>query len=161
MAKIMGINHISFAVKNVDEAIRTAVEVLGGEVMMKFEETNLKYKGACIQLGQSIISFLEGTDKSSFVTKFVEERGEGVQHMGLEIDNIEEFVKELEAKGVRVDKAHLKDVNFQEALVGPKVGHGVVLQLMQWRAGPMDVTPEGKERLKQKYREVPGEKLIE
>jgi len=137
------------------------VEVLGGEVMMKFEETNLKYIGACIQLGQSIISFIQGTEESSFVTQFVKERGEGVQHMGLEIDNIEEFVKQLEAKGIRVDKGHMKDENFQEALVGPRTGHGVVLQLMQWKGGPMDLSPEGRERLKQKYREVPGERLIE
>ncbi len=161
MARVQGINHVSFAVKNLDEAIQSATEILGGALMMKFEETNLKYKGACIKFGQSIVSYIQGTDKNSFVTRFVEERGEGVQHIGLEIDNIEEYVKELEAKGIRVDKGHLKDGNFQEALVGPRTGHGVVLQLMQWKGGPMDVPPEGVERLKQKYREVPGERLIE
>ena len=51
--------------------------------------------------------------------------------------------------------------DFPEALVGPKVGNGVVLQLMQWKDGPMDVSPEGKERLKRKYRETPGLKLVE
>ena len=161
MAKIKGINHVSFAVRNLDEAIRAAEENLGGEVMMRFEETNLKYVGACVKFGQSIVSFIQGTDESSFVTKFVEERGEGVQHIGLELDNIEEFVKQLEAKGIRVDKGHMKDENFQEALVGPRTGYGVVLQLMQWKGGPMDVSPEGTERVKQKYREVPGERLIE
>ncbi len=161
MTKVKAINHIGFAVKDLDEAIRSAVETLGGEVMAKFEETNLKYKGACVQFGQSIVSFIQGTDKDSFVTKFLEQRGEGVQHIGLEIDNIEEFIQQLEDKGVKVYKEHLKDVNFQEALVGPKTGFGVVLQLMQWRGGPMDTTPEGKERLRQKYRQVPGERLIE
>ena len=161
MAKIKGINHVSFAVKNLDESIRSALEILGGEVMMRFEETNLKYIGACVQFGQSIVSLIQGTDKSSFVTKFVEERGEGVQHIGLEIDNIEEFVKQLESKGIRVNKGHMKDENFQEALVGPRTGYGVVLQLMHWKGGPMDVSLEGKERLKQKYREVTGERLLE
>jgi hypothetical protein len=32
---------------------------------------------------------------------------------------------------------------------------------MQWKDGPMDTTPEGIERLKQKYRETPGLKLID
>jgi catechol 2,3-dioxygenase-like lactoylglutathione lyase family enzyme len=161
MAKIKGINHIAFVVKDLEEALHSAVEILGGEIVMRFEETNLKYVGACVQFGQSIVSFFHGTDPNSFVTKFVQERGEGIQHIGLEIDNIEEYIKELEGKGVRVDKGHMKDVNFQEALVGPKIGHGVVLQLMQWKGGPMDLTPEGKERLKQKYREVPGGCLLE
>ena len=135
MAKIKGINHVSFAVRNLDEAIRAAEENLGGGVMMRFEETNLKYIGACIQFGQSIVSFIQGTDESSFVTKFVEERGEGVQHIGLELDNIEEFVKQLEARGIRVDKGHMKDENFQEALVGPRTGYGVILHLCSGKEG--------------------------
>ncbi len=44
MAGIKGVNHKSFAVKDLDAALRNAVEVLGGGIMMKFEETNLKYR---------------------------------------------------------------------------------------------------------------------
>ena len=69
-------------------------------------------------------------------------------------------VAELEAKGIRVDKSDMADEKFKEALVGPKTGNGIVLQLMEWKEGPMDVSPEGKERLKQKYRETPGLRLI-
>ena len=161
MAKIKGITHVSFAVKDLDEAIRSAEENLGGELMMKFESIEQKYIGACIQLGESIISVIQATDESSFMAEFIKERGVGVQHIGLEIDNLEEFVKQLEAKGIRVDKGDMKYENFQEALVGPRTGYGVVLQLQQWKGGPLDVSPEGKERLMQKYREVPGIRLIE
>lgn len=161
MAKIKGINHLGFAVKNLDEAIRSAEENLGGELMIEFESTKQKYKGALVQLGESIISLIESTDENGFIAKFVESRGEGIQHIGLEVDNLEEFVKHLESKGIRVDKTDMEDVNFPEALVGPRTGYGVVLQLIQWKAGPMDVSAEGKERIRQKYREVPGLRLIE
>ena len=161
MAKILGINHVSFAVNDLEEAIQSVVKVLGGELMIRFESTAEKYKGACIQLGEDIISFIQATDESSFVAKYIERKGVGVQHIGLTIDNIEEYVEQLERKGVRVDKTHMKEGNFKEALVGPKTGYGVVLQLTQWKEGPMDVSPEGKERLKQKYRDEPGLLLIE
>jgi methylmalonyl-CoA/ethylmalonyl-CoA epimerase len=95
------------------------------------------------------------------VAKFIEERGAGIQHIGLDVDNLEELVEHLEHKGIKVDKSHMKDEDFPEALVGPKAGYGVVLQLMQWKGGSMDVSPEGKEQLKKKYRELPGLKLIE
>ena len=36
MAKITSINHIAFAVKNLNESLHNAIEVLGGELMMKF-----------------------------------------------------------------------------------------------------------------------------
>ena len=161
MAKIKGINHLGFAVRNLDESIRSAEENLGGELIIKFESIKGKYKGALIQLGESIISLIESTDENSFMAKFIESRGEGIQHIGLEVDNLEEFVKHLESKGKRVDRTDMADVNFQEALVGPRTGFGVVLQLMQWKAGPMGVSPEGKKRIKQKYQEVPGLRLIE
>ena len=161
MAKIIRINHVAFVVKNMDEAIKNAVENLGGELMMKFESTKAKYKGACIQLGEDIISVIEPTDESSFIAKHIEARGVGVQHIGLEIDNLEEYVKQLELKGIKVDKQDMKDENFKEALVGPRTGYGVVLQLCQWKEGPMDVSPGGKKRLIRKYRETPGLRLIE
>jgi len=161
MAKIKGINHLGYAVKNLDESIRSAEDNLGGELIIKFESIKQKYKGALIQFGESIISLIESTDENGFIAKFVESRGEGIQHIGLEIDNLEEFVEQLESKGIRVDRTDMADVNFPEALVGPRTGFGVVLQLMQWKAGPMDVSTEGKERIKQKYREVPGLRLVE
>jgi len=160
LAKILGINHLAFVVKDLEESIVSAVDILGGELTMKIESTKEKYMGAIIQLGDSYISFLQATDESSFVAKYLETKGPGIQHMGLTIDDLEEYVAELEAGGVRVEKSGMKDEKFKEALVGPKTGNGVVLQLMEWRDGPMDVTPEGKERLKQKYRETPGLGLI-
>ena len=161
MGKILGINHIAFVVKDLDESVRSAVDVLGGEFIMKFESTTQKYIGACIQLGENIISFLQATDESSFIAKHLEKRGVGIQHIGLTIENLEEYVEELERKGVRVDKTDMKNDKFKEALVGPKIGSGVVLQLIDWKDGAMDLSPEGKERLKQKYRETPGLRLIE
>ena len=161
MARIKGINHVAFAVRNLDEAIRAAEENLGGELTMKAENTNDKYKVATIQLGESIISLIEATDESSFIAKHIAEKGVGVQHIGLEIENLEEFVKELEAKGVRVDKGHMNDEEFPEALVGPRTGYGVVLQLMEWKGGPFDLSPEGKELVKKKWGESPGLRLIE
>ena len=37
MAKITSINHIAFAVKNLEDSLHNATEILGGELMMKFE----------------------------------------------------------------------------------------------------------------------------
>ena len=94
------------------------------------------------------------------MARHIEVRGVGVQHMGLTIEDLDSYVEELEGKGVRVDKTDMANEKFREALVGPRTGNGIVLQLMEWKDGPMDVSPEGKERLKQKYRETPGLRLM-
>jgi methylmalonyl-CoA/ethylmalonyl-CoA epimerase len=161
MAGIVGINHIAFVVEDLEASIRNALDVLGGEFILKFESSAGKYIGACIQLGDDIVSYLQATDEGSFVAKHLEKKGPGVQHMGLTIEGLDDYVAELEAKGIRVDKSDMADEKFKEALVGPKTGQGVVLQLMEWRDGTMDTTPEGKEQLKRKYRESPGLKVLE
>ena len=89
MAGVTGINHIAFAVKNLKESLDNATEVLGGEIMMKFESIEDKYEGACVKFGSSIMSFITSHDPDSFIYKFVEKHGNGVQHIGLEIDDIE------------------------------------------------------------------------
>ena len=155
MAGVTGINHIAFAVKNLQDSLQNATEVLGGEIMMKFESLEDKYEGACVKFGTSIMSFISSHDPESFIYKFVEKHGNGVQHIGLEIDDIEQYVKELEKKGVRVDKGEMSDKTFPEALVGPKTGNGVVLQLTGWKKGPFDSTYEGCERLCEKYSQNP------
>ena len=90
MWKIKGINHISFAVKDLDQAIEGAVKNMGGELMMKFESVTDKYIGACVALGEHVISYIQATDESSFVAKHIEMKGVGPQHMGITVENLEE-----------------------------------------------------------------------
>ena len=120
MAKITSINHIAFAVKNLQDSLHNATEILGGELMMRFESLEDKYEGACVKFGSSIMSFITSHDPDSFIYKYVEKHGNGIQHIGLEIDNIEQYVKNLEKKGVKVDTSAMSDKKFPEALVGPK-----------------------------------------
>ena len=160
MAKITSINHIAFAVKNLHDSLHNATEILGGELMMKFESLEDKYEGACVKFGTSIMSFITIHDTDSFNYKYVEKHGNGIQHIGLEIDNIEQYVENLEKKGVKVDTSEMSDKKFPEALVGPKTGNGVVLQLTGWKEGPFDTSYDGCERLCEKYTQNPKLKLV-
>ena len=160
MAKVKSINHIAFAVKDFNAALENAIEVLGGEMMMEFESIEDRYKGACVRFGDSIMSFISSDDPESFISKHVEKYGNSIQHIGLEIDNIEQYVENLEKKGIKVDTSEMSDKKFPEALVGPKTGNGVVLQLTGWKEGPFDASYDGCERLCEKYTQNPKLKLV-
>ena len=160
MAKITSINHIAFAVKNLEDSLKNAIDVLGGQLMMKFESIEDKYEGACVKFGSSIMSFITSHDPDSFIYKYVEKHGNGIQHIGLEIDDIDNYIADLKKKGVKIDTTDMIDKKYPEALVGPKVGNGVVLQLTGWREGPFDSTFEGCDRLCEKYSQNPKLKLI-
>ncbi|MDJ0628084.1 MAG: VOC family protein [Rhodobacter sp.] len=124
MAKITAIDHVAFAVRDLPAALDNAINVLGGEMMMEFESVQDKYRGAFARFGVSIVSFTSSDDPEGFLSKFVEKHGNGNQHIGLEIDDIEEYVAGLEAKGVKLDKTEMADGDFQEALIGPRTGNG-------------------------------------
>ncbi len=160
MAKITYINHIAFEVKKLHDSLHKATEILGGELMMRFESLEDKYEGACVKFGSSIMSFITSHDPDSFIYKYVEKHGNGIQHIGLEIDNIEQYVENLEKKGIKVDTSEMSDKKFPEALVGPKTGNGVVLQLTGWKEGPFDTSYDGCERLCEKYTQNPKLKLV-
>ena len=54
--------------------------------------------------------------------------------MGLEVDNLTEFVEEVEGKGYRIP---LRDEfsNRSEVVLRPRDAAGVVLQILQWKGG--------------------------
>ena len=41
-------------------------------------------------------------EPDGFLSKFIEKRGEGLHHIGLVVDDLDEFVHDLESKGIRI-----------------------------------------------------------
>lgn len=136
MAKIKRIDHVAIAVKDADEATQKYVKLLNAvhirtEVLQeKAGPTKVSY----VQLGENIISLIQAMEEDGFVNKHIAKHGEGLHHMGLEVDNLDEFVKEAEAKGFTIP---LKDEfsNRKEVVLRPRDSAGVVLQVMQWKGG--------------------------
>lgn len=72
-----------------------------------------------MRFGTSIMSYISGDEPDSFISKYVEKHGNGIQHIGVKIDDIHDHVAEPEAKGVTLDKAEMADEACQETFVGP------------------------------------------
>jgi len=141
MARIVRLDHIALVVKDLEQAIAHAEEKYGARFLSKDDNEEQKYTVAVLQLGENIISLIAPTEESSFVGEFLNRHGEGIQHLGLEVDNLEEYVKELESRGVRVPVKQFEGKGRKEALVSPKDAFGTVLQLIEWEGGT-DTSPE-------------------
>ena len=61
-----------------------------------------KVKTAFFMVGPTKIELLEPTSEESTIAKFIEKRGEGVHHIAYATKNVNEALKEVEAKGVRL-----------------------------------------------------------
>src|SRR5437868_4744721 len=66
-----------------------------------------------------------------FVAKWLDRRGEGVHHMNLRVDRIEEQIERLESAGVPLILVSLEDPNWKEAFIHPSNARGVLVQLAE------------------------------
>jgi methylmalonyl-CoA/ethylmalonyl-CoA epimerase len=129
--KIKRIAHLGVAVKNLDEALR----LFTGGLPLELTHTE-DYQGmriGFIPVGDSSIELLEDVSGSSAVKKFLEKNGEGIHHIAFEVEDIDQAVKELKEKGIRLidetprEGAHGMTIAFMH----PKGTHGILMELVQ------------------------------
>jgi methylmalonyl-CoA epimerase len=127
------IDHIGIAVKNLEEALQFYEEILGLKSTKIEIVEDQKIKAALLPLGESKLELLQATDADSPVAKFIEARGEGVQHIALRVNNIEEILKRLDEKGVRlIDRVPRYGAGGARiAFLHPKSTFNVLLELCE------------------------------
>jgi len=130
---IQKIDHIGIAVKSIDEALKIYTEMLGLKVTGIETVEEQKVKTAFIPVGESEIELLESTSPDGPIAKFIEKRGEGIQHIALRVDNLEAKLKELKEKGVRLIDEHPRPGagGAKIAFIHPKDTKGVLIELCE------------------------------
>lgn len=103
--EITHIEHIGIAVKSIDDQLPYYEDILGLKCYNIETVEDQKVKTAFFMVGQTKIELLEPTSEDSTIAKFIEKRGEGVHHIAYATTNLNEALKEVESKGVRlIDK---------------------------------------------------------
>ena len=131
--KVLKVDHIGVAVNNIDTAMKFFSDALGMKLAGQETVAEQKVITAFMPVGDSEVELLQSTSPDGPVAGFIEKKGEGVQHIAFLVDNIEEALKELEAKGVRlIDKVPRMGAGGKKiAFIHPKDTHGVLVELCQ------------------------------
>src|SRR3989304_9360017 len=98
--KILKIDHIGIAAKSIDQVAPFWNAILGLPIHGRETVEEQKATTAFLPVGESEIEILESTAPDGAIAKFIESRGEGIQHIALRVDNIEEALKELKEKEI-------------------------------------------------------------
>lgn len=129
---IKKIDHVGIAVKDIEKSKQTFIKAYGAELLCQKENPKDNYVVAVFRVGQNLFSMLESTSPEGFVAKHIERYGEGVQHIAIEVENLDEVTKHWEQFG-------FKTVNYEEipgirrqVLLTPKNGFGIIFQVMEW-----------------------------
>ncbi|MEL7002523.1 MAG: methylmalonyl-CoA epimerase [Bacteroidota bacterium] len=124
------IEHLGIAVENLEEAIKYYEDVLGLTCYRIEEVADQKVKTAFFKVGQTKIELLESTSPDGPIGKFIAKKGQGIHHIAFAVDNIEESLKTVKDKGVRLidetPRAGAEELDI--AFLHPKSTFGVLTE---------------------------------
>jgi methylmalonyl-CoA/ethylmalonyl-CoA epimerase len=127
------LDHIGIAVKNLEESLKFYQEALGLVLEGVEIVRDQKVKTAFLPVGDTHIELLEPTDPESPVGKFIAKRGEGIHHIAIKVENLQQHLENLDNKDiVLIDKEPKLGANNKKiAFVHPKSTSGVLLELCE------------------------------
>lgn len=132
---IKKIDHVAVAVKNLDQALQIYSDLFGIKPSKIEEIPQQGVKAALLPIGDnSEIELLEPIDAQGGVAKFLENRGEGIHHICLEVDNVDQELSRLANQGVQlIDKQGRPGLAGKVGFLHPKSTAGVLIELAQKR----------------------------
>lgn len=130
---IKRIDHVSIAVRDLDSAREFFTDRLGGtEVYCRTEDAE-GFRWTSIVLGSSCgIELVDPVGDDSFLERFLDQRGDSVHHVTIQVDNAEAARQTLEARGVPTFGYNDDDANWKHFYVHPKNAFGVLLQFAEF-----------------------------
>ena len=131
--KILGIEHIGIAVKDLDTNAPFWKHVL--KISHKGTET-VAQEGVTTDIydtGRGKVELLKSTVSGSVIEKFLENRGEGIHHVCFEVDNINKAILELKELNIDVisDRPTVGAEGYKVVFIHPKSTGGVLVELAQ------------------------------
>ena len=131
--KVKHIDHIGIAVKDIEQAGKFYTDVLGLKIEDIENVADQKVNVAFIPITDSEVELLESTEPDGPVAKYIEARGEGVKHIAFCVENIEEALEELKAKGIRlIDESPRGGAGGARiAFIHPKETNGVLVEICE------------------------------
>ena len=128
----MRIDHIAIAVNSIQEALMNFEKILRIDKVDIEEVHTEKVKVAILRLEDTRIELMEPTADDSPIKKFLVDRGEGIHHIAITADEIEDDVKRAVANGIRmIGNLRTGSYGRKITFIHPKSLNGVLAELCE------------------------------
>jgi len=131
--KAMKIDHIGIAVKNLDEVADFYQNVMGIKLHGTEVVEDQKVKVAFLPVGDTELELLESTHPEGPIAKYIDKKGEGVQHIAFRVEDIDYAINYMMDKGYRmIDESPRYGAGGAKiAFMHPKGTKGVLVELCE------------------------------
>jgi methylmalonyl-CoA/ethylmalonyl-CoA epimerase len=133
MIQTLKLAHIGIAVRSIDQALKFYKDSLGLTLKGIEEVAAMKVKTAKLDTGNTILELIEPLPGEEAVTKFIEKRGEGIQHLCFGVTDIKSATQQLIAQGYKpvYPEPRLGAGGYLVNFLSPKDTFGVLIELTQ------------------------------
>lgn len=142
-AKIIGLDHLCYGVKDRDHVIAFVENVLDGRLLASLsrgEEAVSNFMDIAGQIHNFVTAPEDGT---SFFADFLRKKGADLHHVGVSVDNLDAFKQGMAANGIAIPRWELEGdpAIRDEVLIGARHAP-TVFQVIHWATAPPASTRE-------------------
>lgn len=131
-------DHFALAASDARAALDFHAKLFGLPPGDWFESPDEGFRGGVLQMpgGQGTVEVVEPYDGESFLHRFLAERGPGVHHITVEVEDIEAAVAYLrEEMGIEPLREIFSDGEWRQTFIHPRDTGGVLYQIYEWEPG--------------------------
>jgi methylmalonyl-CoA/ethylmalonyl-CoA epimerase len=133
MPKVKQINHVAVVVDDMEKALGFWRDALGMDLQELRDVPAEKSQVAFLPLPGSEVELVRPTTDDSGIAKYLAKRGPGMHHICLEVDDIDEMLKQLRSKQIRLinEEPRIAADGKKYAFIHPESTAGVLVELYQ------------------------------
>ena len=131
--KILGIEHVGIAVKDLNSVSEIFGELLGLDLQRREKVDDQQVITDIYHAGKDKLEFLKATSPDSPIAKFLGKRPEGMHHIALIVDDIQSALNYLNENDVQLidSSPRIGAEGLQVAFIHPKSTGGVLVELCE------------------------------
>ena len=133
MVKLLNLDHVGIAVRNLDHALDTYRERYRVEPLYRETVESQGVEEAMIPVGGSFVQLLQPLTEDTPVGRFLESRGEGLHHIAFVVSSIDDALDHLREEGARLvdETARPGGRGTRIAFVHPADLAGTLIELVE------------------------------
>jgi methylmalonyl-CoA/ethylmalonyl-CoA epimerase len=129
--KILAIDHIGIAVRSLEEALEFYVGRLGLAADAIEEKPGLGIRLVRVRAANVVLELIEAADWERTTQRYLDHKGPGVYHVGLEVDDVDAAITELREKSTRlIDEVPREGDDMRVSFVHPDATGGALVELV-------------------------------
>jgi len=129
---IKRIDHVAIVVDNLKQTLDLLSSVFGFKELEKFVDPMGNFTSTMVRSHQIQCELLEPAGDEGHIAKFLRERGGGLHHLSLEVDDLDQEIELLRNKGIPLLGTEPQTVgNDRLIFIHPRAMKGVLIELLQ------------------------------